>query len=139
MLQQAAMVSKMNEKQALGYGVGRLLSTLWNEHLARRHEPNEQKRRANEKLWDDYNKKAAEVNATKQGMADLQAQSQAQAGNFAKGLMWDAPGAGNLPQVTGAPVYTVTQSAMPELVGQVTDASQFLDLNKVLGGLGGAK
>jgi hypothetical protein len=36
MLQQAAMVSKMNEKQALGYGVGRLLSTLWMEHLAKR-------------------------------------------------------------------------------------------------------
>ena len=36
MLQAAQVMSKMNDKQALGYGVGKLIHTLWMDHIAKR-------------------------------------------------------------------------------------------------------
>jgi hypothetical protein len=70
-------MSKMNEKQAAGYIVGRALNSLWMNHLAKRHDPNEQKRREAERL-----KKQAEAlqgkNAQlKAGMDGLQQQNAA--------------------------------------------------------------
>lgn len=101
MLQQAALVSKMTEKQALGYGLGRLLSSIWNEHLARRHDPHEQERRRMAKLQKQAEDLQSKNGQLKAGMDGLQQQN---ATPWRGGLSY-ADGAGN--------VYGVTPTADP--------------------------
>ena len=114
MMQQAALVSQMTEQQALGYGLGRLLSSIWNEHLARRHDPNEQKRREAEKL-----RKQAEDLQSKNGQlqASMEGLQQQNATPWRGGLSY-TDGAGN---VYGAmPTADQNEGIVTQLAGQMS-------------------